>query len=129
MRRRPLKGYLDWLNTIPRHDQFTSAINIGELYKGAFRSPAADKWLNRIEEHVLPALTVLPCDVAVARTYGRIRAELESKGTFPGEADLQIAATALEHRLIVVTGNLKHYQRIPGLEIEPILADSRKHSS
>ena len=83
------------------------------------------KWLVRIEHHIIPSLTILPYDTSVARTYGQIRAELESQGNSPGDADLQIAATALEHDLVVVTGNLKHYRRVPGLKIHSILADSR----
>jgi predicted nucleic acid-binding protein len=41
------------------------------------------------------------------------------------DADLQIAATALLHDLELVTGNVKHFKRVPGLKISPALADSR----
>ena len=70
-------------------------------------------------------LTVLPYDTGVARTYGQIHAQLEEAGQMPGEADLMIAATALRHGLVVVTGNLRHYKRVPGLEVEEILAKAR----
>lgn len=128
MRKRPLPAYLEWLRRLPRGEQFTSAINVGELYKGAYRSPAAEVWLERLQEQILPTLTVLPYDVGTAKLYGRLRADLELRGTVPGEADIQIAATALQHNLVMVTGNLKHYSRIEGLEIETILADARASS-
>jgi predicted nucleic acid-binding protein len=34
LRRRPAPSYIEWLATIPREDQYTSAVVIGELYKG-----------------------------------------------------------------------------------------------
>jgi tRNA(fMet)-specific endonuclease VapC len=45
-------------------------------------------------------------------------AALEAKGKPIGIEDVWIAATALEHGLTVVTRNLKHFQRIPGLRTE-----------
>lgn len=52
------------------------------------------------------------------RKYGEIRWELEQKGKRIGDMDLFIAANALEEELIVVTGNGKHFSRIPGLKVE-----------
>jgi predicted nucleic acid-binding protein len=100
-------------------------VSIGELYRGAFRSPNRQRWLHRIDDELLPRLVVLPYDTAVARIYGEVRAHLEAEGRMPGEADLQIAATALHHGLSVVTGNIRHFERVPGLRVERVLADSR----
>lgn len=68
LRRQPLPVYMEWLRTVPRSEQFTSAVVVGE----------------------------------------------------------QIAATAIRHGLVLVTGNLRHYERISGLEIEPVLDRSRR---
>src|SRR5262245_24396245 len=125
MRPRPAPDYLAWLSIVPREEQFTSAVNVGELFKGAFRSVARERHLENIEKRVLPVLTVLPYDVAVARVYGELRATLESEGTPLAEADLQIAATAVHYGLELVTGNLRHFQRVPGLAINAALAQSR----
>jgi len=125
LRPRPAPSYLVWLRTVPRAEQYTSAVTIGELYRGAYRSPAATRHLENIEQRVLPAITVLPYDTAAAREYGRVRAELEAAGTPLADADLQIAAVALVHGLALVTGNLRHFERVPGLRIETALADAR----
>ncbi|HKJ02851.1 MAG TPA: type II toxin-antitoxin system VapC family toxin [Longimicrobiales bacterium] len=125
LRPRPLPPYLDWLKTIPREEQFTSAVTVGELFKGAYRSAARQRHLKNIEERVLPAVTALPYDVSVARVFGKIRAYLEQSGSILPDADLQIAATALYHGLELVTGNLRHFERIPDLRLNRILADSR----
>ncbi len=123
---KPAAAYARWLKTVPRQDQFTSAVTVGELFKGAYRSAASEKWVRRIEAYVLPAVTVLSYDVDIARVYGQIRAELESEGRMPGEADLQIAATALFHDLALVTGNLRHFERVRGLRLNTVLADARQ---
>jgi predicted nucleic acid-binding protein len=125
---RPTASYVSWLATIPREEQFTSAVVLGELYKGAFRSSAVVRHLENVEKRVLPALTVLSYDVAAARVYGQVRARLESAGRPLADADLQIAATALLHDLELVTGNVKHFRRVPGLRIARALAQARKGS-
>jgi predicted nucleic acid-binding protein len=125
---RPAAGYVTWLAAIPREEQFTSAVVLGELFKGAFRSSAAARHLENVEKRVLPAVTVLSYDVAAARVYGQVRAQLESAGRPLADADLQIAATALIHDLELVTGNVKHFKRVPGLRISPVLAEARTRS-
>ncbi len=46
LRPRPLPNFVSWLQTVHREEQFTSAVVIGELYKGAFRSSSRD-WHRR----------------------------------------------------------------------------------
>ena len=123
-RRRPTPAYVAWLREVPEEAQFASAISAGELYRGAYRATDPGRWLARIET-ILGAITVLPYDREVARTYGEIRADLERAGRLPGEADLQIAATALHHGLVVVTGNVRHFERVPGLRVDRIFEDLR----
>jgi predicted nucleic acid-binding protein len=125
LRSKPAPAYLRWLRRVPREDQFTSAVALGELYKGAFRSAATAKHLRNIDERVLPELTVLPYDQDVARIFGQVQAELEDTGLVLADADAQIAATAIHHDLELVTGNVKHFKRIATLRISLALADAR----
>lgn len=127
LRPRPLPSYVHWLRNVPREEQFTSAVVIGELYKGAYSSQATRRHLINIAQRILPAVTVLPFDAATAKVFGQVRARLEEVGTTLGDADLQIAATAVYHGLELVTGNLRHFSRIPDLRINTILVDSRPH--
>ena len=126
LRRRPRPSYLRWLETVPRVEQFTSAVVVGELYKGAYRSANRDRHIEQIEARVLPALTVLPYDAAAARVYGEIDGQLHRLRLPLADADLQIAATALRHGLELVTGNIRHFERIPGLSVVRVLADARR---
>lgn len=125
LRPRPALNYIRWLRKVPREEQFTSAVVIGELYQGAYRSQAQERHLTNIEQRILPAVTVLPFDIATAKVSGKIRVRLEAAGTLLPDADLQIAATALIHRLELVTGNLRHFDRIVGLKLNSILSDAR----
>lgn len=122
---RPNERYLAWLAKVGHKEQFTSAVVVGELFKGAYRSARRAQFLEIIEDKVLPKFTVLDYDTDVAREYGRVRAEMELAGNVVAEPDLQIAATALRYGLEVVTRNLKHFERVPGLRVARVLAEPR----
>jgi len=125
LRPRPAIAYVKWIMKVAREEQFTSAVVIGELYKGAYRSQDWERHLTNIEQRVLPAVTVLPYDISIAKVFGKIRAHLEEIGTILPDADIQIAATAIGHNLELITGNLRHFSRISDLKLNNILANSR----
>lgn len=125
LRPRPAIAYVKWIMKVAREEQFTSAVVIGELYKGAYRSQDRERHLTNIEQRVLPAVTVLPYDISIAKIFGKIRAHLEEIGTILPDADIQIAATAIGHNLELITGNLRHFSRISDLKLNNILANSR----
>lgn len=125
LRKKPLKEYVEWLTTLTREQQYTSSIVISELYKGAYRSLKREQLTFKIRTTILPALTVLPFDTNTAQIYGQIAAQLEQTGQKLAHPDLQIAATAIQHKLELVTGNIKHFARIPDLAINPILSRLR----
>jgi predicted nucleic acid-binding protein len=125
LRHKPSPPFVRWVRTIPREDQFISSITAAELYHGAYRSAATERHLENVEQRVLPAVTTLPFDTGTAKIFGNLRATLESLGTPLDDADLQIASTAIYHGLELVTGNIKHFGRIPGLTINMTLAQSR----
>jgi tRNA(fMet)-specific endonuclease VapC len=61
--------------------------------------------------------TVLPLTDAIIVHAADIYAELYARGQLISDADILIAATALEHNLVLVTNNLDHFNRIPVLRI------------
>lgn len=126
LRPRPLAPYVEWLAAVPREEQYTSAVVLGELYRGAFRSDAQERHLANITRRVVPAVTVLPYDAATARVFGDLSASLEAAGAILADADLEIAATALYHGLTLVTGNIRHFARVPGLSLSRVLADAQR---
>ena len=122
MRRAPDEGLVVRLARVAPEDQFTSSVTLGELLYGAYRSERSTALLERIGTVVPTELPVLPFDAAAAGHYGKVRAELEARGMPIGDADVRIAAIALTHGLTVVSGNERHFRRVPGLEVENWLA-------
>ena len=119
MRRSPSPTLLRRLAAVPPDQQATSAITLGELLYGAYRVEAQSQGLlERMEQTVTANLPVLPFDADAATEYGALRALLEARGTPIGNADMQIACIALARALTVVTGNVRHFERVPSLPVE-----------
>lgn len=99
---------------------YSTVINWAEVCYGLNRLLAAGRarLRARYEERVLPCLQLLDFDVESAEVYGRIRSDLERQGLPLSDADLMIASIALRHDLPLVTGNTRHFARIPGLKLE-----------
>src|SRR5688572_6303300 len=55
---------------------------------------------------------------AVSQAYGRIKAMLERRGTRIEDFDAAIAAHALATNATLVTANVEHMTRVPGLQIQ-----------
>jgi len=66
--------------------------------------------------------TILPLTDAMVVRAAMIYADLHQRGALISDADILIAATGLEHGLIVVTNNEGHYQRVGGIRLENWLA-------
>ncbi len=117
-RPRPNRALVDWLAVLPREEQFTSTVVIAELYAAAFRTQRSNYWFDRVEKDILPSSTLLPFDLACALAAGEIQARLRRERQPIGTVDIQIAATALVHSLVVVTANHRHFSRVPGLDLK-----------
>lgn len=118
LKRDPSPRLLRRLAEVPRAHQHTSAITVGELVYGAFRTSRPEYFVERLEARVWSNVVILLFDHAAAHVYGRVRAELERIGRPIGEPDLRIAAIALANRLTIVTGNVRHFAYVPGLAVE-----------
>ena len=72
---------------------------------------------NQIQE-VLQNATVLPLDMETACSAGELSAQLIEEGQTIGQIDTLIAAIAIHHNEPILTRNVKHFSRIPGLVVE-----------
>lgn len=93
------------------------AIVKAELLLGAAKSQRPEQTRFRLESLLLP-FEILPFDDRCADFYVKIRAALEAQGKTIGANDYIIAATALAHSAVLVTNNVKEFQRVPGLALE-----------
>lgn len=93
-----------------------SIITWGELLYGAEKSKRKKNVLTLLNEFSI-LVPVLAMPENAGKTYGIIRALLESKGTPIGNNDLWIAAHAKAENLTLVTNNEKEFTRIPKLKV------------
>lgn len=94
-----------------------SSITLAELAHGVEKSADQARNLAVVEDFV-SRLDVLPYDDRAAWQYGLIRAALERQGTPIGVNDLHIAGHARSLGLIIVTNNLREFERVPGVSVE-----------
>jgi predicted nucleic acid-binding protein len=90
----------------------TSAINIAEVYAGM--RPSEETRTSAL----LSSLDCYPVTDGIARRAGLLRAEWSRRGRTLSLADMVIAATALEHGLVLMTENRKDFP-IPALKFHP----------
>ena len=117
-KKRRSEGLIERLRSTPQPAQFTSAVAVGEIYAGIYKAETRASLLRFYEERVFPQLTILDYDRESARLFGWTKSFLERQGRPRSDADLQIAAIALQHHLTLVTGNVQHFKGIPGLAVE-----------
>lgn len=105
-----------WLKTW-RHACFISAVTVMEIEQGVRKlrrtgavqkADALNAWLDRLV--AVPDAGVLDFDAQVARTAGVIADQAMAIGRHPGFADVAIAATAVVHKLTLLTCNDRHFE-------------------
>jgi len=115
---RPSSNLLKQLANISIDQQYISSITISEIVYGAEKSHRPEYHLNNLETVLLPAVNIVGFDTKAAYVCGRVRAELEKRGTPLDLADLEIASIAIANDLTLVTGNVRHFERVPLLKFE-----------
>lgn len=94
-----------------------SSISLGELIFGAEKSAKVESNLTIIEG-LAARLKVESFDAQAAMHFGQLRAELSKSGKLIGPYDMLIAGHARSMGLILVSNNLKEFDRVPGLRVE-----------
>lgn len=94
-----------------------STITLAEPCYGAENSARRVQNLNTIEQFG-SRLEILPFSPNAAAHYGQIRAALARVGRPAGGNDILIGAHARSESLILVTNNVREFERMPGLQVE-----------
>jgi tRNA(fMet)-specific endonuclease VapC len=105
------------LAALASSDWCISAVTRAELRYGVARRPDATR-LARLVDGFLRTARCVSWDAAAADRHGALRAELHVAGATLGAYDELIAAHALSLDAVLVTGNRRHFERVPGLVIE-----------
>ena len=124
VKKRPNENLRFHLSAIPPNKLFTSTICVMELRFGsALRNDFEEFWA-KIVDHIVSRVEVLPFGDQEAVLAGDLLAFLRKKGQSIGIEDVIISATALSHKMTVVTGNVRHFSKIKGLLVENWLEPS-----
>lgn len=118
IKRRPSPHLLARLAQVASETLFTTSISVMELrYGSARRSDHAQFWA-RVEREILSRVRILDFGAEEAIRAGDLLAALSLRGASIGLEDALIGGVGLAKSYIVVTGNTRHFRRIPGLRVE-----------
>ena len=123
LKKKPSPHLIRHLERTAPDEHFITVMTVAEIVYGAQKSTRLEYHLKNLEEILLPEVVVLDFDIEAAYVAGKISAELEKTGIRLAWADIQIAAVAMVHDLVLITGNIKHFSRIPGIQLENWLTD------
>lgn len=101
----------------------TTAVNLAELYFGAFNSNREEDNVRAVDEF-RRATRVFGFDSTAAVIFGKIKASLKREKSLVNDSDLLIASIALSTHSVLVTNNVRHFNRIEGLVLENWVKES-----
>ena len=90
---------------------------VGELYVGVAKGTRPKRKRKAVETCLQP-FEIIPFERSTAEIFGSVVGKLEQQGLPISDMDALIAATTLELGEPLVTRNPKHFQRIPGIQVE-----------
>jgi tRNA(fMet)-specific endonuclease VapC len=99
-------------------DIAVSVITVMELRYGLLLNPQRAQKIEPVITSFLSSIEQIPFNLPEAEQTAQVRAILKSQGQPIGPYDVLIAATALQHDLIMVTANQREFERVPGLQTE-----------
>jgi predicted nucleic acid-binding protein len=104
---------------VPEGSLAISTISVMEMAHGESRadSPNRAHKRERFLTDLMSIVDICPVTPSIARRAGRLDGALAKSGENLAFPDLLIGVTALEHGYSVITRNLRHFQRIPGLTV------------
>ena len=107
---------IELLESFAQDGAAISLITYGEIYEGVYYGKSRERHEQGFRRF-LQIVDVVSLNASILEEFARIRGLLRSQGQIIGDLDLLIAATALHHDLIVVTRNVRHFVRIPELQL------------
>ena len=114
------KEIVEKLTQIPTDDLYISRINYTELIYGAYNSSKINYNLKVIEPF-LDNFTILEFTKASSLIFAKEKARLKKSGNIIADMDLMIASIAIENNCTLISNNIKHFERIQNLKLEPKL--------
>jgi tRNA(fMet)-specific endonuclease VapC len=95
---------------------YVSIITVGELLYGAANSGKVEENMAKTNELISHLQVISLAKVMVI--YAAQKANLRKIGRLVSDFDILIGATAIAHKMVLVTRNVKDFENMQGLEIE-----------
>jgi len=124
VKKQPSHDLLQHLQSNPSQSLFTSCICVMELRFGSALRGDFESFWKKIEKEIISRINIMPLGHEEVLIAGDILADLQKKGQSIGIEDVLIASTALGHKFIMVTANIRHFAKIKGLAVENWLTSS-----
>lgn len=107
---------IDHIKAVKMQNCYISEITVAELYFGAAKSGKFEHHAKDVDTimskfKVIPIFECLPL-------YGKLRWQLQSEGMTIGDFDILIGATSIAKQMVMVTGNVSHFDRLPNIQLE-----------
>jgi len=121
---RPRVALQTWIEHRDEESLYLSVLTLGEIRQGIESARADRRKAAKLEQALADfrarfAGRVLDVDEIVAETWGEINGRARVQGTPVAVIDGLIAATAIAHRLVVVTGNARHFAPTGAQVLDP----------
>jgi hypothetical protein len=124
VRATPHASVLSWIRLQRPTDLFLAAVSLGEIVRGVVRVPTGSP-RSRLETWVTESLPrqfagrILAFDQQAAVIWGELMGTADRTGRTRTSADAQIAATAIQHNLVLVTRNAPDFRDLISALVNP----------
>lgn len=122
-----LRGKTSFLRDSEDRASATTVVNAFELFHGAYRSRESSVNLTATRG-LLSSLRVLGLEVKAAERAGEVLAEAQKSGENLEIRDLLVGCIAREEGLSLLTYNIRHFRKIPGLSVVDASQQARSRS-
>lgn len=117
LQRRTTIGLMQRFAKLVMGQTFLSPIVLGEMETGFLKGDRAPQRRAALDQ-IIGLSQLLTINKQVSGVYAQLRSQLELAGTPIGPNDTWIAAEALHHNLVLVTDNVREFERVPKLKVE-----------
>ena len=114
-------GLQDKIKNIGFNNFAISEITLAELIYGAEKSQQKSQNI-KVVENFAEKISIIPIFDCI-RMYGKEKARLSSKGIIISDLDLFIGATAIVNNMVMVTRNVREFERLENIKIENWIDD------
>lgn len=114
-------GYMNWLNSTDDDQMYISCLTIGEIQKGIalttyhVQKAKLEKYMQGLHEAFVGRMLDLNIEDCIL--WGELFARARRAGKTPPAIDSLIAAQCLQHKMALVTRNVKDFEQFAGLQV------------